>query len=335
MNRYGSYRALLGNAVSAACAGIEIYNKPKFDYRDETAIILLVNAWELALKAVLSKNRVPIYYPKKRGQPYRTLSARDALTKAEPFFPKDVDYLATAENVQLLIEYRDTAVHFYHKDGLEVVLYSLAQTAIVNLKDLVEHVFDRDLAEEVSISLLPLSFATPVDPIQFLRRARTDVGFNSAVRDFANLVTSAVESLESENRDTGRLLTVFQVKLISTKKVEKADLVVGVQSEAGANGKLLVQKPTDPNASHPYRESDIITPKSGDRGLGIEYSGLLLGQYQFRAIGRQLKVREKPEWCWRDSTGMVTRYSEKYVNRLKSLSRADVENAMADYNKRT
>ncbi len=74
MNPFGSYRALLGNATSALTAALEIYNKPRITYRDECTVILIVNAWELLPKALLSKNRIRIYYRKRTGQPYRTYS---------------------------------------------------------------------------------------------------------------------------------------------------------------------------------------------------------------------------------------------------------------------
>lgn len=39
------------NSYSAFSAAIEIHNKPNIDYRYETVTILLLNAWELILKA--------------------------------------------------------------------------------------------------------------------------------------------------------------------------------------------------------------------------------------------------------------------------------------------
>src|SRR4051812_5733934 len=42
---------LAGKAVQAAVAGIEIYNKPNFTYREEAFSLLMTNAWELLLKA--------------------------------------------------------------------------------------------------------------------------------------------------------------------------------------------------------------------------------------------------------------------------------------------
>jgi len=57
MNLRGSYKALRNNSKAAILAAIEIYNKPQIEYRDECFTILLINAWELLLKAMLSKNK--------------------------------------------------------------------------------------------------------------------------------------------------------------------------------------------------------------------------------------------------------------------------------------
>src|SRR3990170_4012182 len=44
-------------AEAALLSAIEVYNKPAFKYREETFAILMLNAWELLLKAkVLSDN---------------------------------------------------------------------------------------------------------------------------------------------------------------------------------------------------------------------------------------------------------------------------------------
>ncbi|MGD0404598.1 MAG: DUF3644 domain-containing protein, partial [Candidatus Acidiferrales bacterium] len=49
------YKALCLNAQSAMFAAIEIHNKPVFEYRYEVCTILVINAWELALKAYIAK----------------------------------------------------------------------------------------------------------------------------------------------------------------------------------------------------------------------------------------------------------------------------------------
>jgi len=47
---------LVNNSKSALIASVEIHNKPIFPYRYEVVTILLINAWELILKAYLLKN---------------------------------------------------------------------------------------------------------------------------------------------------------------------------------------------------------------------------------------------------------------------------------------
>jgi hypothetical protein len=42
---------MLAKAEAALLAAIEIYNKPDFKYREETFAILMLNAWELLIKA--------------------------------------------------------------------------------------------------------------------------------------------------------------------------------------------------------------------------------------------------------------------------------------------
>ena len=67
---------LLEKSIAACISGIEIYNKPDFKYREETFTILMINAWELLLKAKIlkdNKNNIQSIYikePKKlaKGQ---------------------------------------------------------------------------------------------------------------------------------------------------------------------------------------------------------------------------------------------------------------------------
>jgi hypothetical protein len=98
MNYRGSYRHLLRNAKAAPLGAIEIYNKPRFEYRDECFVILLLNAWELALKALLSRSGQSIFYPKRRKQPYRTLSCNDAMIAPEQLLPKELPPLPVRQD---------------------------------------------------------------------------------------------------------------------------------------------------------------------------------------------------------------------------------------------
>lgn len=335
MNLFGSYRCLLGNAVEAISAAVEIYNKPRISYRDECFVILLVNGWELLLKALLAKNRQRLYYKKRRNEPYRSLSIRDCLNRTKPSFPSKVNAEAVAGNLDLLIDYRDQAIHYYNKPGLRVLLYALAQTSVVNFRDLVLEVFGRDITREVTISLLPLSLAPPIDPVEFLRNPPTGQK-DKEVAEFSQRIRELVSELESAGHDTGRLLTVFNVHLVSTKKISGADLVVGVDGSASGDSILLVQRPIDPNKTHPYREIDVIGRRKDPSkpGLQLRIGDYAVGQYQFRALVFHYNVKNNPNYCWNDTTGAITRYSPAFIEFIKRLREEDLAQAMEAFQKK-
>lgn len=330
MNRNGSYRKFLGNSIAAMSAAIEIYNKPKIDYRDECSVILLVNAWELLLKAILSKHRQPIYYPKQRNQPYRTITVSDAIKRTQPHFPTSVNYPATVKNLECLIDYRDQAIHFYNEAGFGVLIYALAQTAIVNYRDLVQEIFQKNISDEISLSLLPLALSTPVDPIAFLNMQPGQAVKSKVAQGFTARVRDLVSEIETANQDTGRFLTVFEVNLVSTKKVAAADLIVGVQ-KAGGSEPLLVQKNVDPNVNHPFRQKDIVGNSVANPGMKLTVGGKKLTAYLFQAILSYFDMKTDLKYCWRDETGAVTKYSPLTVDRLKQLTAKEVNTAVEHY----
>ena len=49
--KYSRSNIVLQKSIEAAKAAIELYNKPEFPYRNESFSILMINAWELLLKA--------------------------------------------------------------------------------------------------------------------------------------------------------------------------------------------------------------------------------------------------------------------------------------------
>ena len=323
MNPFGSYRALLGNSTSAMLAAIEIYNKPQFTYRSECFVILLLNAWELAFKSLLSKNRVRIFKPKQRDKPYMTLGLWDSMEVGKSLFPHGIPYRPVAENIGRLVDYRDNAVHFYNEPGFEVLIYGLAQTSIVNYRDFVSACFDRDIRSEVNISLLPLSFGTAPDPIQFLGSGG-DGSSKPAVTEFLKMISDTTTELEQAGLDTGRFLTVFQVNLQSTKKVQSADIIAGVSGEP-SKGVLLVSKKLDPNKSHPNRRKEILAIV-GDRVHGVQFT-----TRTFDALVWRHKIKENERFCWKNDSTNTFQYSPELAAHLKTFTKEQVAAACRAY----
>lgn len=321
MNPYGSYRALLGNSISAMLAGIEIYNKPRIDYRSECFVILLLNAWELLFKGICSKKRVRIFEPKERGKPYRTLKLWDALEAAKACFPEDIPVKAVAENIGRLVDYRNNAVHFYNEESLGIVIYGLAQTSIVNYRDIVLGIFGRDIASEVNIALLPLSFSSPPDPIKFLGSSEKH---SAPISEFLQVISETTKDLEKEGIDTGRFLTVFEVNLQSTKKIKSADIIAGIEGSA-SSGVLLVSRKVDPNKSHPHPRR-IVLQKVGDKVKGVPFTS-----HTFQAVDWKYSLKSNEKYCWHNKNTNTYQYSNELIIWLKHLTAEELKTALSDY----
>jgi hypothetical protein len=308
-------------------AAIEIYNKPRFDYRDECVAILLLNSWELILKALLSKNNKSIFYPKKRHEQYRTLSWHHAFNKARVFFPDRLkEYILPIErNLDLLGMYRDNAVHFYNSPDFSFMIYSIVQTNVMNFKDLLLDAFGVDLGAEISWQLLPIGLKVPVDPIQYISRASSETKRGgSAVRQFLSEIAGVMKETEDKGIDTSRLLTVFTVKLESIKKIEAADFVVGVGKTGSLSGPLTIIKRTDPNVSHPLRQKDVVKEIADLHGRSFT-------SFVFQAIAARYNIKDNTQLCWKASEGCLIRYSMDIVAWIRRLSAEDVEDAIRKY----
>ena len=325
MNYSGSYRKLLGNAKAAMMAAIEIYNKPAFRYRDECVVILLLDAWELVLKAVLSKNGKSVFYPKKRKQPYRTLSWQDAFTKAKGFFPKDVHPLPVQRNLDLLGTYRDNAIHFYNATEFGIVTYALAQTCVKNFRDLLYGTFKHRLEDEINWHLLPLGINAPIDVVTYISDGGDSGGKKTdAVRQFLSELGQAANEVKAAGEDTGRLLTVFKVKLESVKKIGDADVTVGVKKVDGSGEPLAIVKTLDPNITHPLRQKGVIERIGNLHGKKVT-------SHVFQAIVWKHNVKGNPQYCWQAEEGVLIKYSNDILSFIKRLSSADLEAALKDY----
>ncbi|MFN3918630.1 MAG: DUF3644 domain-containing protein, partial [Flavobacteriales bacterium] len=133
--KHPKHKSFVDKSIGAALSAIEVYNKPDFKYREETFSILMINSWELLLKAKIIKENngdlksIYIMIPKvgKKGNKLKTLTPD--LNRS--FNPKTIGLpkclticveepiklnATVKENIFLLMEIRDTAIHFQHAD---------------------------------------------------------------------------------------------------------------------------------------------------------------------------------------------------------------------------
>lgn len=322
MNLCGSYRAFLKNSRSAMVAAIEVYNKPTMRYREECSVILVINAWELLAKAILAKARRRVYYSKKRGLPYRTLGLFDALHASEDLFPMSVPPLAVMRNLGRLSEYRDNCVHFYNQPGFGAVIHALAQTSVLNYRDLLSDHFGVAFENEVNYVLLPLALGAYVDPIAFIGGSGAPGKRSRAVSRYLVELRDAVKELSNAGIDPGRLLTTFRVSLQSVKKITQADVTAAIDPRSLSA--VVVERRFDPNDPNWIRQKDLVE-------MIDDLHGIPFTKHVCQALVWKHDLKSEPKYCWIAREGILTKYSREVVAFFKRLSRKQVETAIADY----
>ena len=320
---YVSIKRLVDNSLAAMLAAVEVYNKPQMTYRDEVTVMLVVNAWELALKATLRQARQSIFYPKKPGQRYLSISIDDALGRvsAQALWPAGVDGAATTVNVRALTEYRDRAIHLYNAQGLGSVIHPFLQQNVLNYRDFVLARFKKDLADSMTWQLLPLGATAPADAVQFMRADKSST-MVAEVEDFINELRDLMDSAEADGADMERVAVVYDIHLRSEKKMTSADLVVAVSPTA--DGQITIQR-TDPNQTHPYSATELLGRVNAKR------DGRTLTTYDLRVICWKESLRENKKYAWRHSVAATHVYSGEAVSYLSSISDGRYDEVRAEY----
>ena len=246
-------KLLLDSSQSALFAGIEIHNKPHIDYRYPTSVILIINAWELALKAYVYKfiNKKSIYEKDRK----HTISFSKALMLVRDDINKNMknnQYKAVFENLGLLNDYRCSNVHFI-ESSLDPIIFMLISKAVLNYDQFLRDFFKKDITKDDNLIILPVGFRLPFNPVEYLMRDYVQVH-----NDFVNNVIDTVRELQKENiKDS--IVIGFEVYTASVKKIENSDIVAAIDQE---NGKVALTKSIritdDPKAPAMRLEQSVL-----------------------------------------------------------------------------
>jgi hypothetical protein len=245
---------LADKAVQAAVAAIEIYNKPNFSYREESFSLLMLNAWELLLKAkwladhAEKEESLFEYAPDANGNLVpKTNRSGNKLSLG-------CVYLATKlledtnsgfekpgkDNLFALIEIRDNSAHFLNKDlylGRRVL--EIGTASLTNFLGLATEWFQLDLSR-FNFFLMPISFYHGFEAAEPASR----VHYPTQIQ---NLLTYLDELEEQEEKDSEECTQHLSLKL-ETKFVRGKD--------ANAVAFRLTNEPGAPVIS--VREEDVL-----------------------------------------------------------------------------
>jgi len=211
-------RQILSKATAALLAAIEVYNKPNFEYREEAFAILVVNAWELLLKArilQLSRNRVSSileyehrrtatgqfsekrYRKKNRAGNHVSVGLFRAFDLLRNEY-RDVIPHVVRSNLEALTEVRDNAVHFLNSDlTLRKKVHELGTASVKNFLHLTEDWFGTSLGD-YQLYLLPIGFVQAP-------RQRAGVLLNAEERNWLEYVSQLEAAIDDDTTNDTNL----------------------------------------------------------------------------------------------------------------------------------
>lgn len=104
-------------------------------------------------------------------------------------------------------------------------------------------------------------------------------------------------------------------------------MVVGVAGKVAASedvGPLVVTKIRDPNVAYPLRQKEVVA------SIGMLY-GKKFTTNTFQAVCRKFGFKQETQYCWKAVEGVLTKYSNELVPRIKSLTEEQVQDALTAY----
>jgi hypothetical protein len=252
---------LLDRSVAAMISAIEIYNKPNFEYREETFSILAINSWELLLKSKWLRensnkiNSLYVYTPriKKDGSNSKIKTIKS--TRSGNQHTHGLDYLAhqlinknildhTAwGNIKALVEIRDSSIHFYNKSSwFSLRLQEVGAATLKNYVALMNEWFDKDLAS-YNFYLMPLCFMATDSQIE-------SISLNKEEKKFIQFI----EKLE-ENDDPGSKFSItVNIDVKFTRSKSKDALNFRITNDINATEVVLTEEQIREKYRYDYKE---------------------------------------------------------------------------------
>ena len=218
---------LLKNSIAAYFAAVEIHNKPNIPYRYETVTLLMLNAWELALKAYIRKHIKGRSIFEANGH---TIQFKTALAYVTEHIngQKPNSFTATKENLEAIEDYRNNIVHFYN-ESLEPYIFMLIAKSATNYVDFTKKFFGKDIKAEEGLFILPLGFKLPFLPQDFLSKKAATKLDSPKAKEFMDLIIQKTKSLQSQGIEDS-IVVGFNIYLESLKTATNSDIIAAITS---------------------------------------------------------------------------------------------------------
>lgn len=298
---------LVRRSLDAYFLAIELYNRPTQPNRVEAFCIMMINAWELLLKAEVVNNQGDnaLFY---KDDPSKSIAIRDA-TKI--VFTNDRD--PVRRNIEYLTELRDKAIHLLIPE-LQGEVSRLFQASVFNYLNRYNEVTNSNLSSKLGTGLISLI----IDPGQFSPDNLKE-SYDTKTADEISVFMERFHGEESELASSDFAIPI-EYKLTLSKNAQQGDITLASGNTGGIG--FLIEVPKDVDKTHPHRQGDAVREVLK---LLQSHQTTSFSSYDFQAVVFKERIQssksssyyhfiEKPE---------THRYSNKLVEFIVEKVKAD------------
>jgi hypothetical protein len=254
--RRPAYQALVEKSRAACVAAVETFNRASAPYREENFAILMINAWELLLKARIIKEnggKISSVYAREHiklkngkygkrtkvrltryGSPH-TIGVVEARNLVAGYKKDKLEPIAAA-NITALLDIRDHATHFIAANAmLQKTLTELSLAAVKNYVLASQKWFNISYAD-LNLAAIPISFGLDQKHLEAVAKApAADVTrFLAHIKTEENRLISTVSEYSYSvvvNFDIIRKAVDGSVTVKLAGPGEKAEIVVSIDDD--------------------------------------------------------------------------------------------------------
>jgi hypothetical protein len=238
-------RALLKKSKDNMMLALELYNRPSLENKLDGFVLLFCTAWEQLFKSVLIEREGEDFIydkPNKQGV-RRTISLRQCL----PYLYKESSQIR--KNVERVADWRDKAVHLLMPE-LQSIASRVFQSGVLNYSSEFEKYADVPFISSQHTGMMSLVGDFKLPPASTLKTL-----YGDAATEMLELAETLQDEIEQTD-DIGFAIPL-KVSLVFAKQEGEEQIVIAkangsAQDLQNLRNAMIVEKPVDPDKSHPY-----------------------------------------------------------------------------------
>ncbi|QYJ92062.1 DUF3644 domain-containing protein [Shewanella spartinae] len=280
---------LVSRSLDAFTLALEVYNRPSMKNRVEAFAIMMVNAWELLLKAEILKAEG---YEKIFYDGDKSISISDAVKRR--LQEKDPVRI----NLETIIDLRDHAIHLLIPE-LQPQLSRLFQATVLNYQTRYRNEMGNAPLAGQSVGMLSLVVDGPAPEVALIQKLYG--------KHAAQSVSKFIQRFDETSKkvDSTEFSIPVDYRLALVKREDESDLSLSV-GDAG-EGAIIITKTKDPDATHPYHTNEALDE------INKRQATISIKSGAFQAVLNKHKINSQPKSDMRWVIDGRPRYSEKFI----------------------